>query len=116
MSKVFRVLRGFFLLPQINDTQCGFKAFRSKVAREIFPKLQFFQEKDEVRGWRVSAFDVELLFIAQKLGYKIKEVGVEWKDCDVAKGKKKKFLKESKEMAKEIFRVRLNDWQGKYGE
>ncbi|MCD6225498.1 glycosyltransferase [bacterium] len=115
MSTIFRFLRGIFLLREIEDTQCGFKALRRKVALEIFPKLQFFQEIDKpVKGWRVSAFDVELLFIAQKRGHRIKEVKVAWKDRDVAMGKKKNFLKESKEMAKEILRVKFNDLRGKY--
>jgi glycosyltransferase involved in cell wall biosynthesis len=115
MALSFLTIRRFLLLPNLVDTQCGFKALRRKVAKEIFPNLQFFQEMDkEVKGWRVSAFDVELLFLAQKSGYKIKEVKVEWKDRDIAKGKGKNFLKESKDMAKEIFRVRLNDLRGKY--
>jgi glycosyltransferase involved in cell wall biosynthesis len=115
MALGFLTVRRGLILSNIIDTQCGFKALRRKVAKEIFPKLQFFQEIDkEVKGWRVSAFDVELLFLAQKSGYKIKEVRVDWKDRDVAKGKDKKFLKESKDMAKEILRVRLNDWKGKY--
>ena len=115
MSKIFRFLRGLILLPDINDTQCGFKAFKTRVAREIFPKLQFFQETNKkVRGWRVSAFDVELLFIAQKQGYKIKEVTVDWGDKDISQKKEKKFLKESIEMAKEILRVKINDLLGKY--
>lgn len=116
MSVGFRVIRGIFLLPLINDTQCGFKALDTKVAREIFPKLQFFQEMDkEVKGWKVTAFDVELLFIAQKRGYKIKEVVVDWKDRDLAvEGKMKNFTKESRQMAEEILRVRINNLKGKY--
>lgn len=115
MSRVFRILRGLFLLPGIKDTQCGFKAFKREAALKIFPKLQFFQEKKEIKGWRVTAFDVELLFIAQKMGYRIKEAEVDWRDRDSAiKGKKKNFLKESKEMAQQILRVKINHCRGKY--
>ncbi len=115
MSLGFRVVRGAFMLPTINDTQCGFKAFKTKVAKEVFPKLQFFQEIDkEVEGWKVTAFDVELLYIVKKWGYKIKETVVEWKDRDLATGKMKNFTKESSEMVKEILRVRLNDLKGGY--
>jgi hypothetical protein len=66
----------------------------------------------------VGAFDVELLFIAQKLGYQIAEVAVDWQDRDLSaenKGIKGKYLKESKEMFFEILRVKLNDILGKYG-
>ena len=76
--------------------------------------MLIFKEAKKIKGWRVGAFDVELLFIAQKRGYKIAEVKVEWKDKDVAEGKQRKFLKESKEMLKEILRVKINDLRGKY--
>jgi len=113
-SNVFRVFRKILMLRDINDTQCGFKAFQTNVAKKIFPMLQFFKEEKTVKGWKVTSFDVELLFIAEKLGFKVKEVPVEWKDRDVAKGKKKSYLKESKEMLIQILRVKLNDLRGLY--
>ena len=115
MALSFLTGRRLLLLRGIVDTQCGFKALRREAALKIFPKLQFFQELGKVvKGWRVSAFDVELLFIAQKQGYKIKEVEVDWQDRDVSRGKQKNFIKESREMAKEILRVKINDLLGKY--
>lgn len=114
MSVAFRGLRGLFILPQIIDTQCGFKAYQSPVIKKIFPRLEVFKEKKKAKGWRVSAFDVEILFIARKWHYKIKEVIVDWQDRDVSETKAHNFLKESQSMATEIFRVKLNDWQGKY--
>lgn len=116
-SSVFRLVRQVFLLKNIIDTQCGFKGFKVKVAKDLFRRLLIFKKMEETSGWRVGAFDVELLFVAEKRGYRIKEVPVEWRDEDISttKGRtKSKFLKESKQMAREIFRVRLNDWQGKY--
>lgn len=113
-SNVFRLFRKTLMLREINDTQCGFKAFRTDIARKIFPMLQFFKSKAVVKGWKVTSFDVELLFIAQKLGYRIKEVEVSWKDRDISKGKKKSYLKESKEMLGQILRVKLNDMRGLY--
>lgn len=113
-SNVFRLFRKSLMLRKINDTQCGFKAFRADTARKIFPLLQFFKKEKVVRGWKVTSFDVELLFIAEKFGYKIKEVEVEWKDRDIAKGKKKSYFKESKEMLVQIVRVKLNDLKGLY--
>lgn len=113
-SFFFRLFRKVLMLCDINDTQCGFKAFRTDVAKKIFPMLQFFKQERVIKGWRVTSFDVELLFIAEKLGYKIKEVQVEWKDRDIAKGKRKSYLKESKEMLTQILRVKLNDLRGLY--
>lgn len=113
-SNIFRLFRKTLMLRGINDTQCGFKAFRRDVANKIFPMLQFFKKEKAVRGWKVTSFDVELLFLAEKFGYKIKEVAVEWKDRDVAKGKKKSYFKESKEMLLQILRVKINDLKGLY--
>lgn len=113
-SNVFMLVRKSLVLRNIADTQCGFKAFERKVALELFNQLQVFKEKGQVKGWRVSAYDVELLFIARKRGYKIAEVVVKWHDEDISKGKERKFIKESKEMFKEILRVRFNDLRGLY--
>lgn len=113
-STVFRLFRKSLMLRDIDDTQCGFKAFRSDAAKKIFPMLQFFKKEKVVKGWKVTSFDVELLFLAEKLGYKIKEVPVVWKDRDVAKGKQKSYFKESKEMLMQIVRVKLNDIRGLY--
>jgi len=113
-SRIFRLFRQAILLRNINDTQCGFKAFKNKVAKDLFSQLLIFKNPQKVEGWRVGAFDVELLFIAQKRGYKIAEVSVEWEDKDIARGKQRKFLKESWTMLKEILRVKINDIKGLY--
>jgi len=113
-SGVFRLIRQVLLLPHIADTQCGFKAFKNNIAKETFSGLQIFRVRKETKGWRVGAFDVELLFIAQKRGYRIAEVPVVWRDKDIATGKQRKFFKESLEMFKEILRVKLNDLRGYY--
>ncbi|HCC08667.1 TPA: hypothetical protein DEP81_01655 [Candidatus Woesebacteria bacterium] len=110
----FRVVRGIFLLRHVVDTQCGFKAFKTDVAKKLFPKLSVLADKKESKGWSVSAFDVELLFLAEKYGYKLKEVDVAWKDEDTSTGKDKRFIKESTDMLKQILQVKKNDLQGKY--
>lgn len=111
---VFLSLRRLLLLPNIKDTQCGFKAFKNRIAQELFPKLSVLENWQEATGWRVTAFDVELLFLAQKFGYKIKEVEVVWQDEDVATGKNKSFVKESRQMLEQIINVKKNEWKGKY--
>jgi len=62
-------------LPGVVDTQCGFKLFSAEAAGRIFPK-------QSVNGW---LFDVEILTIAHTLGYKIKEVAVDWYDDEKSK-------------------------------
>lgn len=113
-SNIFRLTRQVILLKKIVDTQCGFKAFKNGVAKDLFGRMVIYSKGKQAVGWRVGAFDVELLFIAQKRGYKIAEIPVEWRDKDATQGKQRKFLKESQEMLKEILRVKWNDLRGYY--
>ena len=118
-SVVFRALRGIFLLHDIADTQCGFKLCRRQVALDIFPRLEFFRIKDKPSGWKVTAYDVELLFLVEKAGYKIKEVVVSWSNRDQSDTKSQsselgRYVNESVDMAKQVMRVKLNDFRGLY--
>lgn len=70
MAWLFRAIRRRLLLPQIRDTQCGFKLFRDAAADDVFPRLT-------LNGW---LFDCEMLALADRLGYRIKEVGVRWEN------------------------------------
>jgi dolichyl-phosphate beta-glucosyltransferase len=114
---VFLTFRRILLLHNITDTQCGFKMFKTDVAKDLFPNLQFFKDKSDKKGWRVSAFDVELLFMAQKWGYKIKEVEVDWRNEDTSDTKGDsgaRYKKESMQMINEIKRVLINNFKGVY--
>lgn len=120
-SVVFRSLRRLFLLRDISDTQCGFKSSRLDAALEVFPQLAFFNQKDRPKGWKVSAYDVELLHLFEKAGYRLKEVEVEWLNRDQSDTKDQtgtlaRYLRESIEMTKEVLRVRLNELKGLYDE
>ncbi len=57
-------------LWSIRDTQCGFKFFRGDVARDLFARQR-------IDGYM---FDVEILYLAARSGYRVKEVGVRWRD------------------------------------
>ncbi len=113
-SVIFLVVRRVILLPEIKDTQCGFKLLDTKLARTIFSKMMLFKRENHVKGWKVTAYDVELLHIAKKLGNPIKEIRVAWRDEDTSSSKRRNFIKESIEMLFEILRVRVNDLLGKY--
>jgi hypothetical protein len=54
----------------IRDTQCGFKFFRAEVAKDLFARQR-------IDGYM---FDVEILHLAARSGYRLKEVGVRWRD------------------------------------
>ena len=70
-SRVFALgMRSVTGLRGINDTQCGFKFFARHAARDIFCR-------QTIDGYM---FDVEILRLAQTLGYKVKEVGIRWQD------------------------------------
>jgi glycosyltransferase involved in cell wall biosynthesis len=120
-SLVFRSLRRLILLRSISDTQCGFKSCRREAALEAFPRLQFFKQKDKPRGWKVSAYDVELLHLLEKGGYALKEVQVAWRNRDQSDTKDQtgalaRYLRESLEMTKEVSRVSVNELKGLYDE
>lgn len=68
MGRIFNVFVQLLTIKGIKDTQCGFKCFRKKVAQEIF-------NKQTASGF---SFDVEVLYIAYKLDYRIKEVPINW--------------------------------------
>ena len=113
-SIIFLLVRRMILLPEIKDTQCGFKLIEKKLAGQIFDRMRLFGRINNAVGWKVTAYDVELLHIAKKMKAKIKEVSVEWKNADTSLGKSRNFIKESLEMLFEIMRVRANDMLGKY--
>lgn len=112
MATGFSILRFLFLRLPFKDTQCGFKAFSHDAAKEIFGKLQLFGEKSTTKGASVFAgFDLEVLYIARKLGYKIAEVPVNWYHKE---GTKVNPIKDSIEGLKGLIAVRLNALRGKY--
>jgi|694.fasta_scaffold02523_20 dolichyl-phosphate beta-glucosyltransferase len=112
MGRVFNTLVQIVLLPGVNDTQCGFKLFKTEAVQKIFKYTKLYSPNDkEITGGKVSAFDVEILFVAKKLGYTIKEVPVTWYYVD---GSKVHNLKDSYYNAKDVFRVKLNSLLRQY--
>jgi dolichyl-phosphate beta-glucosyltransferase len=106
-SSVFRAFRRLLLLRQISDTQCGFKAMRTEVALVLFPQLDALRVRRQVSGWQVTAFDVELLYLADRAGFKIGEAQVTWSNRDVTQGKSKSYWRESRHMAEQVFKILL---------
>lgn len=81
---LIRILLGI----DLKDTQCGFKLFSAKAAEEIFPR-------QTIERW---GFDMEILTIAKKKGYQIKEVAVDWYDDNRSNVKKSAAFKTLKEL------------------
>jgi len=112
IGRVFNLLVRLVAVGDFQDTQCGFKAFRQHAARDIFSSLRLYgEDAPEIQGGAVTAFDVELLFLALKKGYKVQEVPVVWR---YGKNSKVNPLRDSILMFRDVINVRLNDWRGLY--
>jgi dolichyl-phosphate beta-glucosyltransferase len=118
-SVAFRTFRRTFMLREISDTQCGFKSSRRAAALQVFPRLQFFKQTERPKGWKVSAYDVELLFLFEQAGHRIKEIEVDWSNRDRSDTKQHRnglmqYMDESLDMLREIMRVKRNQMRGFY--
>jgi hypothetical protein len=79
MGRVFNGLVRLLLVPGVHDTQCGFKLFRTEVARDLLRRSRLYRDGGQViSGPRVTAFDVELLTISRLSGYRICPMPVVW--------------------------------------
>jgi dolichyl-phosphate beta-glucosyltransferase len=101
MGRVFNWLVKVAAVPGFEDTQCGFKCFHREVIDDLF-------SHQTIDGW---GFDVEVLFIAQKRGYRIIEVPIHWYYQTESKVHP---VRDTVRMIREIIKVRQNDRQGVY--
>lgn len=112
MAYGFSLLRLMILRLPFKDTQCGFKGFTKEAAQKIFKRLEVFKKTEEVEGASVSAgFDLEVLYIARKLGLKVAEVPVVWRHKE---GTKVNPIKDSWEGLRDLICVRINALKGDY--
>ena len=101
MGRVFNLAVRLLAVPNIQDTQCGFKCFRREAARDIFAT-------QKIDGW---AFDVEILHIARRRGYRIVEVPINWY---YGEGSRVSPIRDSVDMLIEVLRIRRNGRAGLY--
>jgi dolichyl-phosphate beta-glucosyltransferase len=101
MGKGFNLLVQVLAVPGVMDTQCGFKLF-TRVAGQKVLGLQ-----------RVPrfGFDVEMLYLARKLGFHLSEIPVRWVNSPLSTVNP---IADSSQMFFDLLQIRLNDWQGKY--
>ena len=111
MGRAFNRLVQWLLLPGIEDTQCGFKLFTREAARELTSRTLLYRDQRNVTGARVTAFDVELLVIAQRLGYSIETVPVEWL---YGTNSKVNPITDSLQNARDLLLIKWNDLRGRY--
>lgn len=101
MGKVFNLFARAFALTPFVDTQCGFKCFRGEAARAIFA-LQHINH---------FSFDVEVLFIAARHHYTIREVPIQWVNNP---NSRVNAVIDAAKMFDDLCRIRVNAWMGKY--
>jgi glycosyltransferase involved in cell wall biosynthesis len=111
MGRAFNAIVRTLAVPGINDTQCGFKAFRQPVAQDLFRRARLYSGERIVSGPRVTGFDVEILYLARKRGYRIIEVPVQWRHVA---GSKVQPVRDAARMFGDVAHVRFNALTGRY--
>lgn len=101
IGRVFNAMVRLITLPGLQDTQCGFKCFRADIAKEVFSRQTMSS----------MSFDVEALFIARRMGYRIDEVPIDWYfDPD----SRVRLIDDSLRMFVDLVTIRRNARQGAY--
>jgi dolichyl-phosphate beta-glucosyltransferase len=101
MGRVFNRVVQALAVPGVEDSQCGFKAFRADAARAIF-------SRQRINGF---GFDVEVLFLARRLGYGVKVVPLRWEHKENSRVAP---VRDTLLMLSDVVRVRLNAARGAY--
>lgn len=101
MGKLFTYLSQTIMGVPVSDFTCGFKCFSKKSAKKIFAKQR-------ISRW---AFDAESLFLAQKYGFSISELPVQWNDV---RGTKVRFPQDIVQSFFDLIQIRINDILEKY--
>ena len=101
MGRFYNALVRILAVPGLRDTQCGFKCFRGEIVPLLF-------RRQTMEGF---AFDVEVLFLAQKEKLNIGEIGIDW---HFRQGSKVRPLRDAFAMTRDLLNIRWRDWRGRY--
>ena len=93
LGQLFALVRRMIVLPHLRDTQCGFKLWKRHVAREAF-------SRQTISGW---SFDAEVLYVAERLGYKIAELPVLWRN---RRESKVRVLRDAPSVLRDLLTIR----------
>jgi dolichyl-phosphate beta-glucosyltransferase len=114
ISKSSVMLRKVFVgLQDISDTQCGFKLFSGEATEDIFGRYKKIKHGfEKIRGTAITfGSDIEILYLAKKHGYKIKEVPVEWLHVET---RRVNPMRDSIQGVLDLLRIRRNILTGLY--
>lgn len=101
ISRVGNLLIKLFLINDLKDTQCGIKMFEHNAAKQVFSRQKT----------KRFSFDMEILTIAQSLGYEIKEIPVRW---EYTADSSLRAFRDSAKTLFDLFYIKLNLWCGRY--
>ena len=101
MGRAFNRVVQALAVPGIEDSQCGFKAFRADAARAVF-------SRQRIEGF---GFDVEVLYLARRLGFGVRVVPLRWEHKENSRVAP---VRDTLLMLSDVFSVRLNAWRGVY--
>lgn len=101
MGRVFNGVVQALAVPGIEDSQCGFKAFSRDAAHAIFGRQR-------IDGF---GFDVEVLYLARRLGYPIRVVPLRWEHKENSRVAP---VRDTLLMLSDVVRVRFSGWRGLY--
>jgi dolichyl-phosphate beta-glucosyltransferase len=102
LSRTFNLMVRRVMLRDVLDTQAGLKGFTSRAAELVFPRLAVPR----------FGFDVEALYVAQKLGLTIRQTAVDFRYEN--EPSTVSFARAGITMAGDLVRVKMNDWRGRY--
>jgi hypothetical protein len=102
MGRVYTWLSNVLVCPGITDFTCGFKCFRADACREIFGRLR-------ERGW---AYDTEVLYLARRLRFEVREVPVSWTNDESTRVR---LLRDAVGSFAGLMRIRTRALFGRYG-
>ena len=112
MGRVFNLLVKIFAVGDFQDTQCGFKVFRRDVAHDLFGRMRLYDDTTAApKGAAVTAFDVEILFLALRRGYRVAEIPVTWRYGEETKVD---TVRDSWRNLRDVLKVRWNALTGQY--
>jgi len=100
-GRLFNQMVQLVSVPGVHDTQCGFKLFDSNAGKRLFALQQVPR----------FGFDVEVLYLARKAGYRIAEISVMWVNSPETKVRP---VRDGARAFLDLALIRLYDWQGRY--
>ena len=111
MGRGFNLIVQILAVPGTQDSQCGFKLFSEKATEKLFSNLYIYSGNSERQDAFTGAFDVELLYLARKYSFALKEVPILWKHYQTDRVNP---IRDSLLMFADILRIKFADLTNKY--